>query len=54
MKRILTSELPAHPGERVLLRGWLHRTRRLSGTQRDLKKGGAADEAPPRPWRMQG
>jgi hypothetical protein len=30
------------------------RTRRLSGTQRDLKKGGAADEAPPRPWRMQG
>src|SRR5262249_28054027 len=30
MKRILTSELPAHTGERVLLRGWLHRTRRLS------------------------
>jgi nondiscriminating aspartyl-tRNA synthetase len=30
MKRILTSELPAHPGERVPLRGWLHRTRRLS------------------------
>ena len=30
MERILTSELTAHAGERVLLRGWLHRERRLS------------------------
>ncbi len=30
MERILTSELAAHAGERVLLRGWLHRERRLS------------------------
>src|SRR5690348_12056448 len=30
MERILTTELPAHAGEPVLLRGWLHRQRRLS------------------------
>ena len=30
MKRILTSELAAHAGERVLLQGWLHRKRELS------------------------
>jgi nondiscriminating aspartyl-tRNA synthetase len=30
MERILTSELAAHAGEEVLLRGWLHRQRRLS------------------------
>ena len=30
MKRILTSELGAHTGERVLLQGWLHRRRELS------------------------
>jgi nondiscriminating aspartyl-tRNA synthetase len=30
MKRILTSELRAHAGERVLLQGWLHRRRDLS------------------------
>jgi nondiscriminating aspartyl-tRNA synthetase len=30
MERILTSELAAHAGERVLLQGWLHRQRRLS------------------------
>jgi nondiscriminating aspartyl-tRNA synthetase len=30
MERILTTELAAHAGERVLLRGWLHRQRRLS------------------------
>ena len=30
MERILTTELTAHAGERVLLRGWLHRQRRLS------------------------
>ena len=30
MKRILSTELAAHAGERVLLRGWLHRQRRLS------------------------
>ncbi|MFL5944391.1 MAG: OB-fold nucleic acid binding domain-containing protein, partial [Gaiellaceae bacterium] len=30
MKRVLTSELPAHAGERVLLQGWLHRRRELS------------------------
>jgi nondiscriminating aspartyl-tRNA synthetase len=30
MERILTSQLAAHAGERVLLQGWLHRTRRLS------------------------
>jgi nondiscriminating aspartyl-tRNA synthetase len=30
MKRILTSELAAHVGERVLLQGWLHRKRELS------------------------
>ena len=30
------------------------RTRRLPSTQRDRKRGGAADEAPPRPRRMQG
>jgi nondiscriminating aspartyl-tRNA synthetase len=30
MKRILTSELPAHAGKRVLLQGWLHRRRDLS------------------------
>ena len=30
MERILTSELAAYAGERVLLQGWLHRTRRLS------------------------
>ncbi len=30
MERILTTELAAHAGERVLLRGWLHRTRELS------------------------
>ena len=30
MERILTTELAAHAGERVLLRGWLHRQRRLA------------------------
>ena len=30
MKRILTTELAAHAGERVLLQGWLHRRRELS------------------------
>jgi nondiscriminating aspartyl-tRNA synthetase len=30
MKRILTSELSAHAGQRVLLQGWLHRKRELS------------------------
>ena len=30
MERILTSQLAAHPGERVLLQGWLHRKRELS------------------------
>ena len=30
MERILTTELPAHAGERVRLQGWLHRQRRLS------------------------
>jgi nondiscriminating aspartyl-tRNA synthetase len=30
MQRILTTELAAHAGERVLLQGWLHRQRRLS------------------------
>jgi nondiscriminating aspartyl-tRNA synthetase len=30
MKRILTTELQAHAGERVLLQGWLHRKRELS------------------------
>ena len=30
MERILTSELAAHVGERVLLQGWLHRKRELS------------------------
>ena len=30
MERILTSELAAHAGERVVLRGWLHRQRVLS------------------------
>jgi nondiscriminating aspartyl-tRNA synthetase len=30
IQRILTSDLAAHAGERVLLRGWLHRQRRLS------------------------
>jgi nondiscriminating aspartyl-tRNA synthetase len=30
MERILSTELAAHAGERVLLRGWLHRQRRLS------------------------
>ena len=30
MERISTSELGAHVGEQVLLRGWLHRQRRLS------------------------
>jgi nondiscriminating aspartyl-tRNA synthetase len=30
MERILTSELAAHAGERVLLHGWLHRQRKLS------------------------
>jgi nondiscriminating aspartyl-tRNA synthetase len=30
MKRILTTELRAHAGERVLLQGWLHRKRELS------------------------
>jgi nondiscriminating aspartyl-tRNA synthetase len=30
MERILTSELPARAGECVLLRGWLHRQRRLA------------------------
>jgi nondiscriminating aspartyl-tRNA synthetase len=30
MERILTSELRAHAGERVLLQGWLHRKRELS------------------------
>ena len=30
MERILTTELAAQAGERVLLRGWLHRMRRLS------------------------
>ena len=31
MERTWTSELPQHAGERVLLKGWLHRLRRLSG-----------------------
>jgi nondiscriminating aspartyl-tRNA synthetase len=30
MERILTSELAAHAGQRVLLQGWLHRKRELS------------------------
>jgi nondiscriminating aspartyl-tRNA synthetase len=30
MQRILTTELPAHAGKRVLLQGWLHRRRELS------------------------
>ena len=30
MERILTSELAAHAGERVVLRGWLHRERALA------------------------
>jgi nondiscriminating aspartyl-tRNA synthetase len=30
MERILTTELAAHAGERVLLQGWLHRQRRLA------------------------
>jgi nondiscriminating aspartyl-tRNA synthetase len=30
MERIWTTELAAHAGERVLLKGWLHRLRRLS------------------------
>ena len=30
-ERIRTTELPAHVGERVLLRGWLHAVRRLGG-----------------------
>ena len=30
MERILTSELAAHAGEPVLLRGWLHRERALA------------------------
>jgi nondiscriminating aspartyl-tRNA synthetase len=30
MERILTTQLAAHAGERVLLRGWLHRQRRLA------------------------
>ena len=30
MQRILTAELPAHAGKRVLLQGWLHRKRELS------------------------
>jgi nondiscriminating aspartyl-tRNA synthetase len=30
MERILTSELAAHAGERVVLRGWLHRKRELA------------------------
>jgi nondiscriminating aspartyl-tRNA synthetase len=30
MKRILTTELATHAGERVLLQGWLHRKRELS------------------------
>jgi nondiscriminating aspartyl-tRNA synthetase len=30
MKRILSTELQAHAGERVLLQGWLHRKRELS------------------------
>jgi nondiscriminating aspartyl-tRNA synthetase len=30
IERILTSELAVHVGERVLLRGWLHRQRQLS------------------------
>ncbi|MFL5982290.1 MAG: aspartate--tRNA(Asn) ligase, partial [Gaiellaceae bacterium] len=30
MKRVLTTELAAHAGQRVLLQGWLHRRRELS------------------------
>jgi len=30
MERILTTELAAHAGEQVVLRGWLHRQRKLS------------------------
>jgi nondiscriminating aspartyl-tRNA synthetase len=30
MERVLTSELAAYAGERVLLKGWLHRQRRLA------------------------
>lgn len=30
MERILTTQLAAHAGEQVVLRGWLHRQRRLS------------------------
>ncbi|MGH3003253.1 MAG: hypothetical protein ACRDM1_11430 [Gaiellaceae bacterium] len=30
MERILTNALAAHVGKQVLLRGWLHRQRRLS------------------------
>ena len=30
MERVLTSELAAHAGETVLLKGWLHRQRRLA------------------------
>src|SRR5262249_36769615 len=31
MERTWTSELPRKSGQRVLLKGWLHRLRRLSG-----------------------
>ena len=31
MERTWTTELPQRCGERVLLKGWLHRLRRLSG-----------------------
>jgi nondiscriminating aspartyl-tRNA synthetase len=31
VERTWTSELPLRRGERVLLKGWLHRLRRLSG-----------------------
>jgi nondiscriminating aspartyl-tRNA synthetase len=30
MQRVLSSELPAHAGEQVVLQGWLHRQRRLA------------------------
>jgi nondiscriminating aspartyl-tRNA synthetase len=41
MERILTTELAAHAGERVLLRGWLHRQRRLARVSFVVLRDGA-------------
>ena len=44
MQRIWSVELPAHVGKRVMLAGWLHRVRRLSGVSFLILRDGQVAE----------